>query len=261
MSMPSWRATGASVPGARHLDAGRPGEDAYAHALVGRRADAPAVLVLAVADGAGSAARAVEGAAIAAGAAVAAATALLAPGAPDSAAAWSALAATLLTTTLRRHAGAAGVLAPPGQPGDLASTLTCALVAPPWLCLVSVGDGFVVVRRRDGSLHLVVAPRREADAWANETFFLTSPQARERARSVCLWDPELDAVALSTDGLLAAALRDGSPPRPEPAFLGPLIEHARDTSDAQELHRYLLADEAVAATTDDDRTLLVGVAT
>ena len=82
--------------------------------------------------------------------------------------------------------------------------------------------------------------------------------ARARAQHLP-GDPQLDAVALSTDGLVPAALRDGEPLRPEPSFLGPLIDHAEETGDAQELHRYLFADEAVAATTDDDRTLLVGV--
>src|SRR5262245_7772654 len=88
----AWRVVGASVPGVSHVRAGKPCEDAHVWAETG------GALVAAVADGAGSAAVAEVGAAIAARAAVEGAVARLQAGIPQTDNGWQALLQEVLQT-------------------------------------------------------------------------------------------------------------------------------------------------------------------
>ncbi len=73
-------------------------------------------------------------------------------------------------------------------------------------------------------------------------------------------DAELEAVALASDGLdRAAVVRQGDQARPHAPFLNPLLDQAADRGSSTKLAAYLLADESLSDTTDDDRTLLMAV--
>jgi hypothetical protein len=242
-----WRVAAASVQGAAHLRAGVPCQDAHRwRALPGGG------LVAAVADGAGSAPLADAGARLAVDAAVAwVADALAAdPDADPAAALEGAFRAAL--EAVRAGAAARGV-----DPSELATTLAAAMATPARVTAAQVGDGAVVVRGRDGSLHApaVAAPRGE---YLNETVFLTSPGALDALRATA-WEAAPSHLALLTDGLQLLALRlpGGTPHAP---FFEPLFRFAADEPDPERASgrlRDYLAGPRVAARADDDLTLLL----
>ncbi|HEV2149442.1 MAG TPA: protein phosphatase 2C domain-containing protein, partial [Longimicrobiaceae bacterium] len=120
-----------------------------------------------------------------------------------------------------------------------------------------VGDGAVVVRGRDGSLHAADAAAH-AGEYLNETVFLTSPGALD-ALAPTEWEEAPSHLALLTDGLQLLALRM---PRgtPHPPFFEPLFRFVAEEPDpgrASERLRAYLAGPRVAARADDDLTLLL----
>ena len=124
----------------RHLRDGLECQDARGHAFE----PATASYVLAVADGAGSRPRSAEGATLAVGIAVEASTRRLAsaglPRTPDAWHAWladsfAAVVDAFLDTTARIGR----------SPADFAATLTVAVLAPPFIGTISLGDGIVII--------------------------------------------------------------------------------------------------------------------
>ncbi|MFD8565391.1 protein phosphatase 2C domain-containing protein [Streptomyces sp. NPDC059639] len=243
---------GAGVQGAAHLARAQGCQDAFKAVDLGDTA------VLAVSDGAGSRHRSALGAHVA----VDAACRLLArdiPGAEESPEAWTAWIAGCGKTVVEEYLRAVtGVLAAdasdPGEPGDLAATLTAAVVAPPWVAFVSLGDGFGTLLTRDDRCHLVLPPPEGPPA------FLSSPGAALRIRTFVVWEPELSGVVLSTDGCAPLALdhpavrelplRAG--PLPAEGFFLGLAATLRDNEgDAEPLRRLLCAQEAGDRTGDD----------
>jgi hypothetical protein len=229
---PTWRAVCASATGSSHRARAEPGQDA-----VLLRELPGGGWVAAVADGAGSAPLAAEGAALAVAAAVASvevglalpqafAVARDALGGDDDAR--SARATTLLVAAVRD-----GVL----EVGQ-------------------VGDGFVVLRRDGGELEVAVpAPERE---YLNETTFLSSAGWDDDLRVDAMDAAPVDAVALSTDGLQLVALDLAAGGGPHPGFFLPLFSWAAADPPDAELAAFL-ASERVAERTDDDVTLALVV--
>ena len=211
----SWRVRGVSIPGYRHLRDGLECQDAHRHAFE----PATGSYVLAVADGAGSRPRSAEGATLAVGLAVEQFTRRLASGGvprtPDAWRAWladgfAAVVDAFLDTTARIG----------GSPGDFAATLTVAVLAPPFIGTVSIGDGIVIVGA-EGMLHLVTF-EPPAGEYVNETQFLSSKGAAADARTQVIEEPELTALLLATDGVVPVGVRrDGHHPAPQPPLPGP----------------------------------------
>lgn len=219
-----WRSVVASTAGSSHRAVGDTCEDASAvrHLDDGR-------VVVAVADGAGSAARAAEGSAAAV---VAAVDALCAGTAIDEA--FDAAARSL-----------------GDDPADRATTLLVAVFDGDVLTVGQVGDGFVVVRR-DGAYDVVGEPvERE---YLNVTVFLSSPSWRDHLEVTTLDATAIDAVALLTDGLQLVAIELASS-TPFAGFFDPLFAWVGggDASDG-ELAEFL-ASPRLAGRTDDDLTL------
>ncbi len=243
-----WRVAAASVQGAAHLRAGAPCQDAHRWcALPGGR------LVAAVADGAGSAPLAETGARVAADAVVGRVRdALAADGDAELAAVLEdAFGAAL--EAVRAEAAARGVDA-----SDLATTLAAAVATPARVVAAQVGDGAVVVRARDGSLHAPTAAAAPRGEYLNETVFLTSPGALQGLRAAA-WEAAPSHLALLTDGLQLLALRmpGGTPHAP---FFEPLFRFAAEAADpehAAERLRAYLAGPRIAQRADDDLTLLL----
>ncbi|GAA1499489.1 protein phosphatase 2C domain-containing protein [Streptomyces synnematoformans] len=260
---------GAAVQGTAHLAAAQGCQDAF------KAVDLGGAAVLAVSDGAGSRDRSALGAHLA----VDAACRLLARDVPDGAAAperWTRWIAgrgrRVVGEYLRAVSGVLGAgsgpaepgpgdpgaaRAGPADPGALAATLTAAVVAPPWVAFVSLGDGFGTLLTRDDRSHLVLPPP------AGPAAFLSSPAAGLRIRTFAVWEPELGGVAVVTDGLAALALDHpsgrGLPPAagPLPAgrfFAGVAAALRASGGDAGPLRRLLSGPEA--ARTGDDLTLL-----
>lgn len=261
---------GACVQGTAHLAAAQGCQDAF------KAVDLGGAAVLAVSDGAGSRERSALGAHVA----VDAACRVLVQDLPDAGAAperWTRWIAGRGQRVVEAYLRAvAGVLAAdtgaalpertpsertPPDPGALAATLTAAVVAPPWVAFVSVGDGFAALLTRDDRGHLVLPPP------AGPAPFLSSPGAALRVRTFTVWEPELGGVFLATDGLAPLALDHpsvhGLPPEagPLPAagfFAGVAASLRASGGDAEPLRRLLSGPDA--ARTGDDLTLLCALA-
>ncbi len=194
-------------------------------------------MILALADGAGSAAYGADGARCAVDAAVAGRS-RQDPALPAAAAA--------ARQAVRRRAAELGA-----RLRDLACTLIVVVCSGGRVSVAHVGDGAVVGRRGAGWI-LLSAP--EATEYVNETRFLTEGSARVRIRRPV---GGLDGVIAFTDGCQRAALRGGVP---FPGFLDPLARYASGAPDPRDgdaqLYR-LLDAQKLRAVSDDDKTLAV----
>lgn len=246
---------GASVQGTAHLATGQCCQDAF------KAIDLGGAAVLAVSDGAGSRDRSALGAHIA----VDAACRLLAEDVPDAEQApeaWTKWISGRGRSVVEEYLRAvSGVLGADLGPEALAATLTAAVVAPPWAAFVSLGDGFATLVTRDDRCHLVLPPPTVPSG------FLSSPGAALRVRTFAVWEPELSALVLATDGCAALALDHpsvrGLPPEagPLPAerfFLRLAAALRENRGDAEPLRRWLSGPEA--ARTGDDLTIVCALA-
>lgn len=245
---------GASVQGTAHLAAGQGCQDAFKAIDLGDTA------VLAVSDGASSRDRSALGAHIV----VDAACRLLSediPDAQETPEAWTRWIAgrggRVVEEYLRAVSGVLGTDTGSEDPGALAATLTAAVVNPPWVAFLSLGDGFGTLVTRDDRCHLVLPPPTVPPV------FLSSPGAALRIRTFVVWEPKLSGVVLATDGCAALTLDHPSvrqlPPEtgPLPAesfFLGLAATLRENHGDAEPLRRRLSGPEA--ARTGDDLTVL-----
>jgi hypothetical protein len=262
----TWRVVGASVQGSSHAASGLPCQDAAIwRALPG------GALVLAVADGAGSAAHSDVGAAAAVVAAVeslAASTGdAVAAGWPDAEDGWLTVMRAACAAAVESVAGVAANAGAPVR--EFATTLTCAVVAGPWLATAQIGDGLLVASTAGGvDGETFVAARPQRGEYANEAYFLTMSGALDYM-AVAAYRRPIRALAASTDGLLRLALHL---PACEPhlPFFRPLFAFTqqagaaddgvhRDGRDgSRELVRFLDSPR-VCARTDDDKTLVLAV--
>ena len=244
LRLSGWRVVGASVEGSGHRRNRTGCQDAHAWTLV-----APDTLVAAVADGAGSARLAADGARLAASFSVEYVAWRLCE--HEDVDRLELLGDAMDATRVQLERKAAG---DKYDLGDLATTLALVVASPEGIWAAQVGDGSVVVDHADGSLSALAEGEREE--YLNETTFLTS----QKWRSACTLEESLTpvgAVALLTDGLglLALDLSDGG--RPHTPFFKPLLGFARSENPCpSELERFL-ESERVATRTDDDVTLVL----
>ena len=241
----AWQVVAASKPGVNHRKGHN--EDAW---LACSRLDRS--LILAIADGAGSA----RCASAASRLAVARARNLLATDPLPSGEPWHERLLTLLRevrSTLLWEAERGN-----GQAHDYATTLLLTVVTTGELATLQLGDGAVVVRHRDGLLERPLQPARGRHA--GETVFVTSDGAMEAARTAVLPARELVGVALLTDGLepVATSVATGAPHHP---FFNPLFTFAGGDAPvrrSRELGAFLDTPD-LNERTQDDKTLILAV--
>ncbi len=248
----AWRHSGLSVTGSGHAKTGTPCQDA--HAIL----DADGLLILTVADGAGSA----RHAALAAEQATARTLAWFQAGRPlpVGAAAWETELRSLLMALRNGLAAEAQRLR--CAPRELSCTFLLALIAPDALLGIQVGDGAIVYRpaRGDaaGDLALLIAPQQ--GEYLNETLFLVSDTCLQDAQFAYRDGIPRD-VTLFSDGLQMLALdMTHRPPIPHLPFFDPLFNFVRGQPDAVQREaqlRAFLESERVCAKTDDDKTLVI----
>lgn len=240
-----WRVLGASVIGQAHSARGMPNQDALATA-----SGPGGSLLLAVADGAGSAPLSDQGALLACQTAVAALAAL------DLEEPEAALRGALSKASQAVHSQARRA----GKPArDYACTLLLALATPEWVSGLQLGDGAIIVQSGGQPSRLTPGWR---SSYAGETVFITSPDAPRLASVASRQAAEVEALALLTDGLepVATDLGSGQPFAP---FFEPLFSFTVATSESgvQALRNRQLADllgsERVRLRTHDDTTLLL----
>ncbi len=238
----NWAILGDSVIGTSHLKGGKPCQDAFRVAEVGEW------LVVAVADGAGSASRSEVGSRVAC----------------DEAVRWACRAgvANLLAEATCRElldAVREAVLAEAERlrlrPRELACTLLVAVVGPDAAAVLQIGDGAVAFGDGTG-FRVPLWP--EPGEYANVTDFLTDERYADAARFARV-DGAVSEVAVLTDGLQRLAL-DFAARRPHPPFFDPLFRQLRDDPDRDTLFarfRDFLVSPPVNARTDDDKTLVL----
>jgi hypothetical protein len=250
----SWSVLAGSSAGAGHDRAAVSTQDAHAVAEVG-----PA-LVVAVADGAGTAAFAATGASLAVEVARQEAGRLLRErGMSDM----EALVRDAARRTLRRFQRAVVALAQGARvhPRDFATTLTVVLACPPWVGVFAVGDGFVVTRRGDDEFELLLAPPRDVQAAPGATTLLPArfgaPVIRRRVARV----DALTGVAAGTDGLetLMIEFDRAQPVRPAAEPFARLFALAADPATDPSALTRMLAGRRAGELSADDRTLVLAV--
>ncbi len=244
-----WSIVGASVPGNGHIVRSLPCQDAHRiwHGPGG-------VIVIAVADGAGSAAHAELGSVEAVELAVGAMWAhfLRRPGARPNIYEAVKNAFAIVRAELERFGERRSV-----PLGSLATTLTVVVLMPDCIAVAQTGDGFVVAVNDLGQLTALTKP--QSGEYANETFFITG------SGGACPGFAEVytpvSAVAVLTDGLLPLAA-DSREHKPYPGFFDPIFNAVSQSRDAMALQQQLeafLHSERVNCRTDDDKTLVLAV--
>jgi serine/threonine protein phosphatase PrpC len=263
-----WRVLGASVAGTSHLKNGCACDDAIAYQQLKN-----GTLLMAVADGAGSATQSAAGATSVVKTALnTAETALSQQTEPFNEQQWEEMLNTVLQTVrtvLEKLAfgdtasddtmtggTAGGVLQFATLPlREFATTLLFAVVSPQEVAVVQIGDGVVVVQYADGELEALTTP--DHGEYINETSFITDHDYLKRIQFKVL-QVEIQGIALLTDGLqmLAIDLATNNPYKP---FFGPLFKFsAMEDATEAELTAFL-ESERVCARTDDDKTLVLAV--
>jgi len=251
----SWRILGASVRGTSHIKSGRGCDDAHAY-----RQQENGTLLIAVADGAGSAAHSAKGATKAVQTALHAAETMLAQQIkPEDEDQWR-VALDWIFMTVRAKLVELTEDGE-GQPGRLplrefATTLLFAIVTPQEIAIAQIGDGAVVVQDVDGNLQSLTLP--DHGEYINETTFVTNSDYLKHVQYTILPQRGIQSIALLTDGLqmLALDLATNTPYKP---FFAPLFKLAAKPDAAEKQLVDFLESERVCDRTDDDKTLVLAV--
>jgi serine/threonine protein phosphatase PrpC len=250
----NWQVIGAAVQGLSHQKQGLPCQDALEY-----RCLPGGTLLVALADGAGSATRSELGAQAAVQAAVDALVAGLTKGQPAECCDW---VEVFWETFESARAAVIRLAEERDEPlGAFATTLTCLAATPEELIVGQLGDGAVVAGGADGSLDTVTTVQR--GEYANETYFLTQEQALEQVVIQVINLP-MQALAVMSDGLTRLALKR---PTNEPhlPFFKPLFAFveasapSNDGAQASEALTSFLASPRVCERTDDDKTLVLAL--
>jgi hypothetical protein len=249
MSAIAWRAIGASVMGLRHKRDDKPCQDYW-----GYRALSTGEFAVAVADGAGSAPLAAEGAQAMVENALAAIATIWERYQPTSRQAWRGVIAQAFQIAQQRlglQAAAAGQ-----PPRAYAATLLVAIVSQDLVVCGLVGDCAAVVAMHNGERQSLCRPQR--GEYANTTYFATHHNLGEHL-DVQLVEGRVRTLALLTDGLLPLALNIELN-QPFVPFFDPLFAFAAETTDGEQATQALAAfldSERVNQRTHDDKTLVL----
>lgn len=249
-----WRIAMASSVGTAHVAQARRCQDAHGHLEAVDAAGQP-VLVVAAADGAGSADRAEVGAMLACDTFVRLAAAYLEQGGTVEtigrplAERWIAGILYRVELQMRQHGG---VLR------DYACTLLAALIGTKGAVFLQIGDGAMVVSDGNGWRHVFWPHHGE---FANTTTFITSDRAAQ-AMDFESRHAAVDEIALFTDGLESLVLHKASRSVHGPFFdsmFASVRKSAASGVDAG-LSRALgdyLSSARINERTDDDKTLIL----
>jgi hypothetical protein len=247
-----WRYVHASVPGVAHLAGGNDCQDACGAELLSLPDIGP-VLILAVADGAGSATQSRTGAELACRTLLTECATRLDLGTTD----WTRTTAeTLLQsirTALMQRAAEENL-----PVREFACTLLGAVVTSDHALFLQIGDGAIVIDTGEG-YRPVFWP--QTGVYANETHFVTDPDATTHLECTALAEP-IAEIALLSDGLQLLALHYQNRQAHAP-FFRPLFQRLREHPEpgcpatlAAALERFL-ASPAINQRTHDDKTLIL----
>jgi hypothetical protein len=252
-STPRWRCVGTSVVGSSHERVGQSCQDA-SRTFVYRLPGNAEVLIVAIADGAGTAPLSEQGSRIACDAAIEVVSQFI-EGGGELASIGEDMLHQWFDVCAERVGARAAVLEVDAR--ELASTLLLAVVGPERALFAQVGDG-AIVGEIDGAIQVVFWP--QSGEFANTTLFLTSPADRADLLTRTHDGPVLE-LALLTDGLQALAL-EYAERRAHVPFFTPMLARLRELSpEAAEALAPSLADfltsDLIRQRADDDLTLVL----
>jgi len=244
-----WRFAAARSTGLSHLRADIPCQDYFACiALPG------GAFVAAIADGAGSASMAEQGAQIAVDAVITYLRGALEENRTDF-------------DLLLREAAAAARNAVVGEahrqgaePRSYASTLLAVALTSDGGGALQVGDGIIVVSDDGADWNWVFWPQR--GEYANTTYFLTDENAIDRVEINVFCGGIINDIAIMSDGLESLALHYASKTAHAPFFTGmfePLLkaEGSAEIGQLSALLERFLSSDQVRSRTDDDTSLIL----
>jgi hypothetical protein len=245
METNAWRCLGSSVIGTSHQGSGRPCQDAHRWAVLPN-----GVLVAAVADGAGSAARAEEGSRRAVDASLDFLSRSLAeedPATEESSLTLAQACVSHAEYELRQLGGSFE---------DFATTLIVLFAGNHFLAMAQVGDGSAVCSLAPDDLQVLTRP--EHGEYINETTFLTSPGYAKKMHLSAIPSASVNAVAMMTDGVQCLAIKfaDNSA---HPPFFRSIFDFAGQPSSEESELSDFLSSPRVCEKTDDDKTLFIAV--
>jgi hypothetical protein len=242
-----WATLGESVTGTSHQGRNTPCQDAFRFRSFGPSDD---WIVLAVADGAGSASRSDVGAILACDEFV------RRVGDSGVELLFNREGMTSLFSEVRSAINAeAARLEVPAR--ELACTALLAILGPEMAAFAQVGDGAIVLAV--GEEYCTVFWPEPAE-YANATDFLTDDRLPDTLQFETMSRP-VSEIAVLTDGLQRLAL-DYSNRSPYTPFFRPLFlsfRTATDTSSLTDQFRAFLDSPRVNARTDDDKTLVLAI--
>jgi hypothetical protein len=249
-----WQVIGAAAQGISHQKQGLPCQDALKYGCL-----PGGILLVALADGAGSALHAELGAQAAVQASMDWLLTSLENDRPIECCEWS----EVIWKTFQNARTAVEQLADEHDEPlrSFATTLTCLVATPEQLIVGQLGDGAVVAVGEDGDLKTVSTLQR--GEYANETNFLTQDQALDLV-AIQVIDEQVRALAVMSDGLTRLALKrpDNAP---HPPFFKPLFAFVKsststdDPARANEALIEFLTSPRVCERTDDDKSLVLAL--
>ncbi len=246
----NWQIVSASVRGTSHEKYELPCQDAYCYKRL-----SDDILIVAVADGAGSAKLSEIGSRVAVETAVnTLAQTIIHPYSDAEEIDWTErLIDTLSAAKMAVEAEAA---VQEVESRELATTLILVLAKSDLIAVAQVGDGAAVVEDQQGQIEAITLP--EQGEYLNETKFLIGFDAVETAQ-INIWEGEPAHLAVFSDGLQMLALKmpEGTPHQP---FFSPLFRFVSTVTDeqvAQEQLESFLRSPRVTERTDDDLTLIL----
>lgn len=245
-----WHLAAAQKRGTSHETTGEVCQDVYGLAML-----SPEILVMAIADGAGSAKYAEVGAGLA-----------VSKGLEELCARLDEAGDGLDETNLKdilyaalaaaRDAVETEAAARQVSAHELAATLILVIVRPELIAAAQVGDGATVIADESGKLIGLTLPPLEE--YINETTFITSAEALRTAQTL-VWRGRAARLAALSDGLQLLCLK--WPERlPHEAFFAPLFHFIGSAADELQADHELanfLSSEKIKELTDDDLTLVL----
>lgn len=245
-----WKFLNESCQGTSHQAMGLPCQDASF--VTPYRVGEENVLILACADGAGSAKESQVGSALACAEGIRQATGFFDAGncmadiSPEAIREWLLAIHDVITVEAENREI---------SPRDLACTFLMAVIGEQGCGFAQIGDGAIVVSR-GGEMGTVFWP--QSGEYHNMTRFISDSDFEEYVQ-VEVRGEAVDELALLTDGLQMLALSYANQTVHAP-FFGGMFKALRDSEDSQELivpMRQFLDSTAVNERTDDDKTLIL----
>jgi len=251
-AIPHWRWVHASVRGTAHCNNATPCQDAFASVEIERPHGS--TLILACADGAGSASRADHGAQWACDTLVGEVADYISSGRRTSDIT-SAIVDHWFLNVHRALVDQATQL--DCEPRELACTLLGAVIEPDAAVFMQIGDGAIVIAQ---GMDYAPVFWPQSGEYANTTYFISEHEALTRVQWRLVQTP-IDEIGLLTDGLQSIALtyetRTAHQPFFRPMFTRLRVESPGLSAGLSNDLAAFLASEPVNLRTDDDKTLVL----